>query len=224
MRKTVPPTTSSARPRERPIQTSPRPPLSPSRSPMDSDVADDHFLNPDVPDTHFPNSVGSDEAYIELLAAPYVSTGVKLGSDEVESALLGSDESDEGGNESVCASDCEESLERDLRLLLQDHSSDIVKKWGNSEQWVLELRDGRRVVVPIQFSLPRCVTTEVLDKQNQLALCPLDSSDASILSLALFEEDKVLVEDWVSDSFSEDAVQPLEVEPIAFSLPVAMAE
>ena len=78
--------------------------------------------------------------------------------------------------------------------------------------------------MPIQFSLPRCVTTEVLDKQNQLALCPLDSSDASISSSALFEEDKVLVEDWVSDSFSEDVVHPLEVEPIAFSLPVAMAE
>ena len=109
-------------------------------------------------------------------------------------------------------------------MLLQDHSGDIVKKWGNSEKWVLELRDGRRVAVPIQFSLPRCVTTEVLDKQNQLALCPLDSSDASISSSALFEEDKVLVEDWVSDSFSEDVVQPLEVEPIAFSLPVAMAE
>ena len=78
--------------------------------------------------------------------------------------------------------------------------------------------------MPIQFSLPRCITTEVLDKQNQLALFPLDSSNASISSLALFEEDKVLVEDWVSDSYSKDAVQPLDVEPIAFSLLVAMAE
>ena len=76
----------------------------------------------------------------------------------------------------------------------------------------------------IQFSLPRCVTTEVLDKQNQLALYPLESSDASNLSSALFEEDEVLVEDWVSDSYSEEAVQPLDIEPIAFSLPVAMAE
>ena len=191
---------------------------------LNSDVADDHLLNSDVANTHFRNSVGSDEADNELSAASSVWTGVNLGSDEVESALLGSDEFDEGGNESVCASDCDESLERDLRLLLQDHSGDIVKKWGNSEKWVLELRDGRRVAVPIQFSLPRCVTTEVLDKNNPLALCPLDSSDASISSSALFEENKVLVEDWVSDSFSEDAVQPLDVEPIAFSLPVAMAE
>ena len=76
----------------------------------------------------------------------------------------------------------------------------------------------------IQFSMPRCVTTEVLDKQNQLALYPLESSDASNLSSALFEEDEVLVEDWVLDSYSEEPVQPPDVEPIAFSLPVAMAE
>ena len=190
---------------------------------LNSDVADDHLLISDVADTHFPNSVGSD-ADNESSAASSVSTGVYLGSDEVESALLGSDESVEGENESGCAPDCDESLECDLRLLLQDHSDDIVKKWGNSEKWVLELHDGRRVAVPIQFSLPRCVTTEALDKNNQLALCPLDSSNASISSSALFEENKVLVEDWVSDSFSEDVAQPLEVEPIAFSLPVAMAE
>ena len=78
--------------------------------------------------------------------------------------------------------------------------------------------------MPIQFSLTRCVTMEVLDKNNQLALCPLDSSEASISSSALIEKNKVLVEDWVSDSFSEDVVQPLEVEPIAFSLPIALAK
>ena len=58
----------------------------------------------------------------------------------------------------------------------------------------------------IQFSLPRCVTTEVLDKQNQLALFPLESSDASNLSSTLFKEDEVLVEDWVSDYYLEEAV------------------
>ena len=216
MRETDLPTTSSAwpRPRERPIQPSPCPPLSPLRSPMVSDVADARFLNSDE----------IDEAYNELSATPSVSTDMKLGSDGVESALLNTDKSEEVGNKSVCALDCDESLERNLQLLLQDHSGDIVKKWGNSEQWVLELRDGRRVAVPIQFSLPRCVITEVLDKQNQLALFPLDSSDASISSSALFEEDEVLVEDWVSDSYSEEAVQPLDVEPIVVSLPVTMAE
>ena len=44
------------------------------------------------------------------------------------------------------------------------------------------------------------------------------------MSPALFEEDEVLVEDWVSDTYSEEAIQPLDVEPIAFSLPLAMTE
>ena len=44
------------------------------------------------------------------------------------------------------------------------------------------------------------------------------------MSSALFEEDEVLVEDWVSDTYSEEAVQPLDVEPIAFSLPLAMTK
>ena len=76
----------------------------------------------------------------------------------------------------------------------------------------------------IQISLPRCVATEVLEKQNQLALFPLESSDILNVSLALIEKDEVLVEDWVSDTYLEEAVQPLDVEPIAFSLPLAMAE
>ena len=76
----------------------------------------------------------------------------------------------------------------------------------------------------IQISLPRCVATEVLEKQKQLALFPLESSDVSNVSSALIEEDEVLVEDWVSDTYLEEAVQPLDVEPIAFSLPLAMVE
>ena len=72
--------------------------------------------------------------------------------------------------------------------------------------------------------MPWCVATEVLEKQKQLALFSLESSNVSNVSSALFEEDEVLVEDWVSDTYSEEAVQPLDVEPIAFSLPLAMAE
>ena len=44
------------------------------------------------------------------------------------------------------------------------------------------------------------------------------------MSSALFEEDEVLVEDGVSDTYSEEADQPLVVDPITFSLPLAMAE
>lgn len=57
-----------------------------------------------------------------------------------------------------------------------------------------------------------------------MALVPLKSSDSMDVSLAHFEEDEVLVEDWVLDTVSEDANLPLAVEPLAFSLPLAMEE
>ena len=74
-------------------------------------------------------------------------------------------------------------------------------------------------MVPVQIALPPCVATEVLEKQQQLVT--LEYSEVMNMSLSLFEEDDVLVEDWASDSFSEEANQPLVVDPIAFSLPLA---
>ena len=44
------------------------------------------------------------------------------------------------------------------------------------------------------------------------------------MSTTLIEEYEVLVEDWVSDTYLEDANLPLAVEPLASSLPSAMAE
>ena len=41
--------------------------------------------------------------------------------------------------------------------------------------------------------------------------------------MALIEEEEVLVEDWISDSYSGVAYQPLAVEPLASSLPLALA-
>ena len=67
----------------------------------------------------------------------------------------------------------------------------------------------------MQISLPRCEAIEVLEKQQQLALVTLESSE---------EEDEVSVEDGASNSFSDEADQPLVVEPIAFSLPSASTE
>ena len=72
--------------------------------------------------------------------------------------------------------------------------------------------------------MPQCVAIEVLEKQKQLALFPLESFDVSNVSSTLFEKDEVLVEDWVLDTYSKEAIQPLDVEPIAFSLPLAMVE
>ena len=39
-----------------------------------------------------------------------------------------------------------------------------------------------------------------------MALFPSESFDVSNLSSALFEEDEGLVEDWVPDTYSEEAV------------------
>ena len=177
----------------------------------------------DVSDVAAAQSLNSDkivEARFES-SAPIDSY---LVSDVVESELLDSDESEEARNGSACTTDHDESLVRDPRLILQEYSGNIVKKWGNSEQWVFELRDGRRVVVSVQIALPRCEAIEVLEKQQQLDLVSLESSDVTNVSLALFEEDEVLVEDGASDTSSEEANQPLVVDPIAFSLPLAAAE
>ena len=192
-------------PGARSFQSSPCPSTLPLRSSVVSDVAAAHSLITDK----------SVEARFESPA----TTDSNLVSDVAESELLGSDESEEARNGSACSTVHDESLVLDPRLFLQEHSGNFDKKWGNSEQWVLELRDGRRVAVPVQIALPPCEATEVLEKQQQLVT--LEFSEVTNMSLALFEEDDVLVEDWASDSFSEEANQPLVVDPIAFSLPLA---
>ena len=89
---------------------------------------------------------------------------------------------------------------------------------------MLELRERRRVAVPIQISSPQGEATEVLEEQNQLALVSMKSSDFMDVSSAHFEEDKVLVEDWILDTYSEDADLPLAGKPLAFSVPLDMEE
>ena len=85
------------------------------------------------------------------------------------------------------------------------------------------------MAVPIQISLPPSEVTEVLEEQTQLALVPLKSSDVFEVTSAQLDENEVLVENWVSDTYSEydklpneGGLLPLVVEPLAFSLPLAM--
>lgn len=72
-----------------------------------------------------------------------------FGSDSAAIKVSSSDESVETLNGSTSITEGEENLQRDLQLILHEHSDNVIKKWGNSEQWVLELRDWRRVAVPI---------------------------------------------------------------------------
>ena len=63
-------------------------------------------------------------------------------------------------------------LQRDIQRIIHEHSDNVIKKLGNSEQWVLELWDGRRVEVPFQISLPPGEVVGGLDVSNQLAMVP----------------------------------------------------
>lgn len=47
----------------------------------------------------------------------------------------------------------DEVIQQELQRILLKNNDDTIKIWGNSEKWVLELRDGRRVVVSIQIPL-----------------------------------------------------------------------
>ena len=117
MRETQPLGKSLSCPCERPNQPSSCPSLRPLMLSMVSDVANARFLNFDK----------IDEAKNELsVLIDLIDT--KQVSDVVESELLGSDESEESRNGLVCTIDSDESLERDLQLILQEHSGNIVKK------------------------------------------------------------------------------------------------
>ena len=140
------------------------------------------------------------------------------GSDGAATKFSGVDESVETLNGSTSIAEDEEDLQRDLQLILHEHSRNVIKKWGNSKQWVLELRDGSRVAVLIQISFPSREAAEVVEDHNQLALVQSDYE----------EGDVVVVEDWVSNTLSKEAelpneecFSPLAVEPMAFSLPLA---
>ena len=165
----------------------------------------------------------SDGASIDFISANEPDNEI-LGSDESDIAFLSSDESDESTN----TSDGEEKLHQDIHLILQENSGNVSKKRGNSEQWVLELRDGRRVVVPIHISLSPGEVIEVLEEQTLLALVPLKCLDVVEVSSAQVDENEVLMEDWVSDTSESSelpnvkGLSPLSVEPLAFSLPLAM--
>ena len=72
-------------------------------------------------------------------------------------------------DESLC-SDGDVALQRDIQRIIHEHIDNVIKKWGNSKQWALELRDGRRVAILNQISLPPGDVVVGVDDSNQLAL------------------------------------------------------
>ena len=155
------------------------------------------------------------------------------GTDKLLSALDSSDASvseslasDGSLNDSWC-SDEDVDLHRNIQQIIQQHSDDVIRKWGNSEQWVLELRDGKRVAVPIHISLPPVDDTVGVDNSNHLAIVPAKDSESKELYTESEKGIDVIVDDWSSDFSSENTSQfidsspPLNVDPLAFSLPLA---
>ena len=157
-----------------------------------------------------------------------------------EKLLLVINNSDASVDESLCSnasmdeslcSDGDVALQRDIQRIIHKHTDNVIKKWGNVEQWVLELRDGRRVAVPIQISLPPGDVVDSVDDSNQLVVVPGLSLESKEIILGQEKGDDVVVEDWVSNVCSEDAFQytegsslPLTIQPLAFSLPMGVMD
>ena len=126
---------------------------------------------------------------------------------------------------SLCSDD-EVELQRNIQQIMHQHTDDVIKKRGNSEQWVLELRDRKRVAVPIQFSSPPRDDIVGVDDSNHLAIVPGRATEPKELNSEAEKRIDVFVEDWSSNFCSEEASQfsdsspPLTVDPLAFSLPL----
>ena len=82
------------------------------------------------------------------------------------------------------------------------------------------------MAVPIQISLPPGDDIVEVDVSNQLAIVPGRAAEYKELNSESEKGIDVFVEDWSSDFCSEDASQftdsspPLNVDPLAFSLPL----
>ena len=145
--------------------------------------------------------------------------------DNSDASVTESMSSDASVDESLCF-DGDVVVKHNIQQIIHQHTDNVIKKWGNSEQWVLELRDGKRVAVPIQFSLPPGAVDVGVDDSSQLAMVLGVASESKELNSELEKGSDAIEEDWVSDFCSEDASQfadsspPLNVDPLAFSLPL----
>ena len=99
-------------------------------------------------------------------------------------------------------------LQRSIQHIIQQHTDEVIKKWGNSEQWVLELRNGKRVAVPIQIYLPLGEDIVGVVDSNPLAIVPGSPTKSKEVNAESVQEMNVSVEDWSSDFSPEKATQP----------------
>lgn len=88
----------------------------------------------------------------QKLIHPTVSASTKLGQMlpspdapiQTHFELIGTEMTfDSAMAESICSdksptSNCDKALQRDFQTILQEHTDIVIKKWGNSEQWILK--------------------------------------------------------------------------------------
>ena len=122
-------------------------------------------------------------------------------------------------------SDDDGDLQRSIQQIIHQHTDEVIKKLGNSKQWVLELRNGKRVAVPIQISLLPGEDIVGVDDSNPLAIVSGRPTESKEVNAELDKGMDVFVEDWSSDfnpekaSLDTDSSTPLNIDSLAFSLP-----
>ena len=92
-------------------------------------------------------------------------------------------------------SDDDGDLQCSIQQIIHQHTDEVIKKWGNSEQWVLELRNGKRVAVPIQISLPPGEDIVGVDNSKPLAIVPGRPTESKEVNAELDKGMDVFVED-----------------------------
>ena len=104
----------------------------------------------------------------------------------------------------MCSND-DEDLQCNIQQIIHQHTDDVIKKWGNSEQWVLELRDGKRVAVSIQISLLPGDDIVGVDDSNPLVIVPGRATESKEYNAESDKGMDVFVGDWSSDFGFEKA-------------------
>ena len=94
----------------------------------------DSFLASDAAETELLGFDEAEEARHGSACTSSESIDSFLVSSLAETERLGSVELEEARFGSVCTTEHGENLVRDPQLFLQEHSGNVVKKWGNSEQ------------------------------------------------------------------------------------------
>ena len=186
---------------------------------------------PSLPSSSSSSVLGSENSDTVLSSThmlPMCSEQVSSVPDNSEASVsefLASEASSDTSSEDSLCFDDDGDVQRNIQQIIHQHTDEVIKKWGNSEQWVLELRNGKRVAVPIQISLPSREDIGGVKDSNPLAIVPGRATESKEFNDELDKGMDVFVEDWSSDFNPEKASQdtdsstPLMIDPLAFSLP-----